>query len=30
MRDFEHLLFYKTNSARILQVAEFFRSMPTT
>ncbi|MEI7727657.1 MAG: nucleotidyl transferase AbiEii/AbiGii toxin family protein [Bacteroidota bacterium] len=27
MRDFEHLLFYKNNSARILHVAEFFRSL---
>jgi predicted nucleotidyltransferase component of viral defense system len=27
MRDFEHLLFYKNNSARILQAAAFFRSL---
>jgi len=27
MRDFEHLLFYKKNSARILHIAEFFGSL---
>ena len=27
MRDFEHLLFNKTSSIRILQIAEFFRSL---
>jgi predicted nucleotidyltransferase component of viral defense system len=27
MKDFEHLLFYKQNSTRILRVAEFFRSL---
>jgi hypothetical protein len=26
-RDFEHLLFYKKNSERILSVAEFFREL---
>jgi len=27
MRDFEHLLFHRSNSARILQAGEFFRSL---